>query len=101
MSGEITAMVMQKHNQERVNVFLDGDYAFSLTMIEAAALRKGQVLSDNDIAELKSVDDRHKAFDQAVKYLGPRPRSINEVRRKLRDKEHDDVVIDERDRPAG
>lgn len=94
MSGTITALVMQKRDHERVNVFLDGEYAFSLTLIEAAPLRKGQALSDDDISKLKAIDDRHKAFDRTVKFLASRPRSEREIRQKLQEKEYDDVVID-------
>ena len=34
------------------------------------------------------------AYDAAVRYLGPRPRSVSEIRRHLRTKRYDDGAID-------
>jgi regulatory protein len=93
MSNIITAIVIQKRNKERVSVFLDGEYVFSLPMIEATHLKKGQTLSDTEIAQLKTIDERHKAFDAAVRYLARRPHSIGEISAKLRRKQFDDEII--------
>lgn len=86
MAGAITALKFQRRNKERVNVYLDGEYAFGLTAIEAARLREGQVLSEAEIAALKAQDERQRAFDQAVRFLSYRPRSRAEVERYLRGK---------------
>ncbi|PJF21588.1 MAG: RecX family transcriptional regulator [Phototrophicales bacterium] len=93
MMGVITALEIQKRNKERVNVFIDGEYAFSLTLIEAARLKKGQQLTEQDIAELCRVDDVHRAVDHAVRFLSYRPRSGKEVRNNL-SKKFDEVVIE-------
>jgi regulatory protein len=53
MAGTVTALKLQKKNQERVNVYLDGRYAFSLTAIEAAKLRRGQFLRPRSEAEMR------------------------------------------------
>jgi len=84
MAGEITSLRFQKGNQERVNVYLEGEYAFALPAIEAAKLRKGQFLSDEEIHALQAVDLEAKAFDRAIRFLGVRPRSEWEVRQNLR-----------------
>lgn len=86
MPGTITALEIQKRNKERVNVYLDGDYSFSLTLIEAARLHRGQVLSDDDIAALQAQDAVEKAVDRAVRFLSFRPRSVQEIRRNLSQK---------------
>jgi regulatory protein len=83
MAGTITALKFQKRNKERVNVYLDGEYAFGLNAIEAARLCKGQVLSDAEITTLKAEDEQNRAFDQAVRFLSYRPRSRVEVERYL------------------
>lgn len=95
MGRIITALRVQQRNKERVNVFLDGEYAFALPLVEAARLRKNQILSDEEISQLEAIDERHKAFDYAVRFLGYRPRSIAEIRRKLQQRDVDDVVIEE------
>jgi regulatory protein len=84
MAGRVTSLRFQKRNQERVNVYLDGEYAFALPAIEAAKLGKGQFLSDEEIQRLRSLDLAAKAFDKAVRFLGIRPRSEWEVRQNLR-----------------
>ncbi len=83
MSGTITRLVFQKRTDERVNVYLDGRYAFALPALEAARLRVGQFLDDPAIAGLVAGDERQKAYDRAVHFLGYRPRSQAEVRRHL------------------
>jgi regulatory protein len=94
MGRTITAIQVQKRNKERVSIFLDGEYAFGLPMIEAAHLRKGQILAEQDISQLQAIDERHQAYEYAVRYLGHRPRSIREIRRKLAQRDVEDVVID-------
>lgn len=94
MPGTITALEVQQRNKQRVNVYLDGEYSFSLALIEAARLRRGQTLSDEEIAELKARDALEQAVDQAVRFLSYRPRSISEVRRYLEQKGAAPPVID-------
>ncbi|GAB4572279.1 MAG: RecX family transcriptional regulator [Anaerolineae bacterium] len=95
MPGKITALEVQKRNKERVNVYLDGEYAFSLALIEAAHLQRGQVLSDAEIAELQARDAVERALDQAVRFLSYRPRSVSEIRRNLKEKGVEAPVIDQ------
>jgi len=83
MPGTITALVAQKKNPDRVNVYLDGQFAFGLAAIEAVRLRRGQVLSDADIDRLQAADDVEKAREKALRFLGNRPRSEWEVRQNL------------------
>ena len=87
MPATISALEVQKRNKERVSVFLDGEYAFSLTLIEAARLHKGQTLSDSEIAELRARDSIERAVDQAVRFLSFRPRSTSEIRDNLTKKQ--------------
>lgn len=95
MAGTITALRFQGRNRERVNVFLDGRFAFALMATEAARLRKGQLLTDAEIAALRGEDERQRAYDQAVRFLSYRPRSRSEMTHYLRGKHLDESVIDE------
>ncbi len=85
--GIISALEIQKRNKERVNVYLDGEYAFSLTLDDAARLHKGAVLSDADIAALRTEDEVKQAVERGLRFLSYRPRSVHEVRRNLIDKD--------------
>jgi len=94
MAGKITSLRFQKRTPDRVNVYLDGGFAFGLPAIEAARLRVGQELSDADIERLQALDAIQKAYDRAVRFLSPRPRSEAEVRRRLAKAGIDATVID-------
>ncbi len=89
----ITALEIQKRNKERVNVYLDGEFAFGLNLMAAAQLRKGQQLSEADIAILRDDDAVTQAIERAIRLLARRPRSIQEIRRKLQDKDIPETVI--------
>ena len=95
MSGRITALRVQKRNRRRVNVYLDGRFAFGLAAIEAARLRVGQVLSDEEIARLQERDAVERAVEQALNLLSYRPRSQAEVRRRLLEKGHSREAVQE------
>jgi regulatory protein len=81
--GKVTALKIQKHHPNRVNVYLDNEYSFGLSRITAAWLQVGQELSPTKIARLKAEDEREVAYIQALRYLDYRPRSRAEVRRNL------------------
>ncbi len=84
MTGRtITALRFQKRDKERVNLFLDGEYAFPLPAVEAAQLRIGQQLSEQEIEELRAIDLRSRGYNRALRFLAVRPRSQLEVRRNL------------------
>lgn len=85
MAGTITALVAQKRNKERVNVYIDGEFAFGLALIEALKLHKGQTLTDEEIDRLKALDEIEVAHERALNLLSYRPRSTDEVRRKLQE----------------
>jgi len=94
MAGKITELCFQKRNKDRVNVYLDGRFAFGLAAIEAAHLKVGQELDDADIARLQKQDEIERAYERALNFLSYRPRSEAEVRRNLRRKDVEDQVIE-------
>ena len=94
MAGTITALRVQKKNKERVNVYIDEKYAFAVGLNTALELRKGQQLSDAQMAELRAAGEENKAYHQVLRYLGMRPRSTTEIRRYLARKECDAALID-------
>lgn len=97
-AGTITALVAQKRNQSRVNVFVDGEYAFGLSAINAAGLHKGQQLTPEDVKQLQHEDAVEVAHERALKLLEYRPRSEWEVRNRLRKNARGDFppeVLDE------
>jgi regulatory protein len=95
MNRRITALTQQKHNPQRVNVYLDGEFGFGLARIVAAWLQVGQEISDEKIARLQAEDAREVAYQRAIKLLHYRPRTESEVRQTLQGHAVDEMVIDE------
>jgi len=90
---KITALKIQKRNPNRVNVYLDGEFAFGLSRTAAAWLQVNQELSADKVAELQMQDAKEAAFQQALRLLSYRPRSEAEIRKKLAEKGFDQTVI--------
>jgi len=83
MAHKITALTSQKRNPQRINVYLDGEFAFGLSRIVAAWLQVGQELSDEKITKLQTEDEQELAYQQALKFLNFRQRSEMEIRKNL------------------
>ena len=94
--GTITAIISQQRDPERVNVFLDGEYALALTReaVLAQGLRVGQTLSVDEVGALRAIDAVAKATEAAIRLLTVRPRAEGELRASLRRKEYDAPTID-------
>jgi regulatory protein len=93
--GQITALKVQKRNRERVNLHIDGHFAFGLAAIEAMRLEVGQHLTADEIAHLKAQDEIEVAYERALNFLSYRPRSIAEVQRRLTKKQFGAPAIEE------
>ncbi len=94
MSGTVTKIEPQKKNSNRVNIFLDGSFAFGLSNLVAAWLQTGQVLSDKKIDELRLQDNQEAAFQRALHFLSFRPRSVQEVNERLSKAGYEPEVIE-------
>jgi regulatory protein len=94
MSGKITALKIQRGAKDRVNVYLDGEFAFGLALIHALWLKTGQSLTDQEIETLKDADTLEKAKQRAIGLIDYRPRSVREVRLRLKRAGVDDEKIE-------
>lgn len=90
---KITALVVQRKNPNRVNVHLDGEFAFGLPRLVAAWLRVGQELGEEKIEQLVAEDGRERALQQAMLFLSYRARSEAEICQNLRKHEYPEPVI--------
>ncbi len=75
----VTALRAQKRNPERINVFLDGEFAFGLARIVAAWLHIGQNLTEEKITQLREQDSFEKAYQAALNLISFRPRAEAEI----------------------
>src|SRR5436190_4663476 len=96
MDGMITAVEVQaRRGGRRANVFVDGRYAFSLsTQLAAERLHVGDAIDATAADLLLNEDQRLRAYDAALRFLGPRPRSEREIRDRLARHELDVQVVD-------
>lgn len=80
--ARITAL---KRNKGKVNIFLDGELAFSLSaaLVSAEGLRAEQELTGEEVNVLLQRDRFQSGLNSAARYLALRPRSDAELRSKL------------------
>lgn len=86
--GKITAVTPQKRDDARMNIEIDGKFAFGLhvDIVLGNYLAVGTELSAEKIAELQSEDQVKKAITAALNLISFRPRASGELQRKLREK---------------
>ena len=98
MAGEITALKTQSRNRDRVNVFVDGVYQFSISWALAEGLKIGEAYSDQQITELRQRDLEEMNYRRALRLINRRPRSEFELRSSFEQKhvpiEVQDIVLD-------
>jgi regulatory protein len=93
--GIITALTGQKRNPNRLNVYLDGVFAFGLESAVARALKVGQTLSPEMIASLQQQDAVSQAKARAANLISRRPRSVAEVEQNLHNTGFEAFVIEQ------
>jgi regulatory protein len=91
---EITCLQVQKKNPHRVNIYLDGEFAFGVDRLVAGWLQVGQTLNEEKIRDLQIEDARETALKQALLFLSFRPRSEGEIRGNLRKHEFSEDAIE-------
>ena len=93
----VTDIARQKKRSNRVSIFLDGAFAFGLNDETAFnhGLRTGLELDEDQVARMLEEDQRKRAKDAAFHYLSFRPRTIKEVRDKLREKNYEEEIVQE------
>lgn len=81
----LTRLVQGKKNPNRVNLYLDGIFAFALSLDEVAkqGLKQGLELTIAKIDQLKQIDEDEYIFAKILNFLSYRPRTIKEVRDRL------------------
>jgi regulatory protein len=95
MTRIITAIEPQKKDPQRVNIYLDEEFAFGLVGFLAAWLKIGQTINEEQMNALISDDLLESATQKALHFLSFRPRSVSEVRKNLAGREIPESVIEE------
>jgi len=92
----VTKVEQQKRHPDRVNLYLDGEFAFGLhkEVFVKFSLCKGDTISKEKVDELIDAEEFSRAKLKALLLLNRRMRSEKEIRTKLRDKEFHPETID-------
>lgn len=79
---KITAIKQQTKNRERVSIFLDEKYSFSLSLDELVKykLKNGDDLDAADVKKYKKISEDGKLRARALEWLLNRPHSIREFK---------------------
>jgi regulatory protein len=82
---KITAIEEQVRRADRWNVYVDGAFAFALDgeVVVREGLTAGLELAPEDVERLRAAGEEQDLLAAALHFLGPRPRSRTEVRRRL------------------
>ncbi len=84
MEKRITALEEQKRNKNRINVYINGSFAFGLSKFIGRNLKEGQIISDQQIDDLVHKESREKAYQIALRFISYKPRSRYTVEEKLK-----------------
>ncbi len=101
---EITNLKIGVKDSNRINVFLDGKFAFSLTLAQVSdfGLKVGKKLSEDDVKEIESASSFGKLFQRSLEYALSRPHSEKEIRdylkrkkmkREIEQKKYDSFIL--------
>jgi len=96
-TGTITSLEPQVHNDNRISVFLDGEFAFGIheDLVVKHNLRVGRTLSPDEQRDIEADDQYVRAKQKALDYLAHKPRTEQEVRQRLRQRDVPSFVIDD------
>lgn len=85
----ITNLKQGAKNPNRVNVFVDGKYSFSLDVAQVVdfGVKIGRVLSETELEEMKRASEFGKVYQRALEWVLVRPRSVGELRDYLKRRE--------------
>jgi regulatory protein len=94
---QITALKAQVRDSQRVNVYVDGVYSFSLGLDDVLRLKikNNQQVTEDNIASYKKISQNSKITAASLEWVLVRPRSVKELQDYLRRKKIDpDVALD-------
>lgn len=100
----ITNLKEGVRNPERVNVYVNDKFAFSLDISQVVDLKVkvGRVISDTELEEFKKASEFGKLYQRTLEWVLMRPRSMKEcqdylykkIYEKKMDKKYIDLIID-------
>ena len=95
MEKIITKVEVQKNNKNRVNVYVDEEYAFSCAaeVVYKYDLKKEKTIKVDELREIINEDNYMKAKNSALRYIERTYKTEKEMQDKLFKKGYDKVTI--------
>ena len=94
--NKITNIKAAVRNENRVNIFINGEFSFSLDISQLIdyKLKIGESLSEEKIAEIKRASTFGKVYARTLEWVLTRPRSIKETQDYLKLKIYKNKIED-------
>lgn len=96
MNNAISKIEVQKKNKDRVNVYIDGEYAFpcSSEVIFLHSIKVGKVVDFNNLQEIINMDNYIKCKNSALRIIEKSYKSQKQIYDKLVQKDYDENTIE-------
>lgn len=93
--SKITQITIQEKNKNRCNVFVDGEFAFALSLdiVIKYGLKKDFVLDDSLFSEIRYEDEKMFAYSLALKYVSKTLKTKKQVITYLKGKGVSDKAV--------
>jgi regulatory protein len=92
----ITRLATARSRDRKINIYLDGKYTLSLPaeVVIQEGLKTDQELSASRLKSLAAAEKQNRCLNEAIRYIGYRPRSEYEVRQRLQRRGFDGDCLD-------
>lgn len=86
---KVTDIKQAVRNENRVNIYVNGKYAFSLDVAQVVdmGVKIGRVISEEELVDYKRASEFGKAYQRALEWVLMRPRSVRELKDYLKRRE--------------
>jgi regulatory protein len=94
---KITKLEPQKRNPRRVSIYLGGRFALGIDaqVAQELSLRQGMELSQGQLQKIALAEEKSRAKNFALDFIGYRARSIWEVTQRLKKRGHSQRIIEQ------
>lgn len=96
-SHKITKIEVQKRRKNRFNIYIDDQFVAGISerTLTKLMLVKGQVVTDDEIKNIKATEEHSQLIETSLSYLSSMPRTVHEVRTKLQTVTDSESAIDD------
>mgnify|MGYP001160719531 FL=1 len=93
----VTAVERRRNEQHRYDIYLNGEYALTVheDVLVEHRLVKGAAIDRKRYAEIVRDEQKHRSWSDAMRYVGRKPRTEQEVRRYLRRRGYEPSLVEQ------